>query len=154
MEGKALRKTAPIVDDGTRKICSKCDRDLPYSAFGKNGRGLRPDCRDCHNKNWEYYKQIAQPLQRDNHIKRSYGLTREEYQSLFDKQQGLCASCGLPQAVSHYGKMLPLAVDHDHKTGEVRGLLCISCNRALGYLFDDPERIEALLRYARSNRDG
>ena len=151
-----MRRRIPAIDTGVYKTCSKCKQEKPIGDFGRNKPskdGYRSDCSECHSKYWIPYKEKVQPLQRDNHIKRSYGLTREEYQALLDKQQGVCASCGLPQTVNHYGKLLPLAVDHDHKTGEVRGLLCISCNRALGYLFDDPERIEALLRYARNNKN-
>jgi hypothetical protein len=147
-----VRQRSPILDDGTRKVCSQCERPLPYSAFGKKGRGgLRPECRECHGKYWVPYKEKVQPLQRTNHLKRTYnGFSDADYQALFERQQGLCAACGNAQTVMHYGKPLPLAVDHDHVTGKVRGLLCLACNRALGYLGDDPERIEALLRYAKS----
>lgn len=66
-----------------------------------------------------------------------YGLSREEYDELI---AGGCSVCG-----SHER----LHVDHSHTTGAVRGILCSPCNVALGYLCDDPKRIEALAAYAR-----
>lgn len=59
-----------------------------------------------------------------------YGITPEQYAELFRKQNGMCAICHQPPR----GKMKSLSVDHDHNTGKVRGLLCITCNRAVGYL--------------------
>jgi hypothetical protein len=153
-----VRKSAPIVDDGSRKVCSKCGTPLPLNAFA-NSRGSpderRPDCRSCHSQYWIPYKVQAQPRQRDAHLRRTYdGFSDDDYQHLFELQRGLCASCGNSETVRHYGKLAPLATDHNHATGHVRGLLCQACNRALGLLRDDPERIEALLRYARSTSNG
>lgn len=66
------------------------------------------------------------------------------------EQHGVCAICKMPEhKINHMtGKIDPLSVDHDHKTGDVRALLCNECNRALGNMREDPERIRALLRYA------
>ncbi len=72
-------------------------------------------------------------------LKKKYGITLEDYQALFTKQNGCCAICGTTQ--SAWGK---LAVDHNHDSGEVRGLLCFNCNTSIGKLNDDP----ALLRRA------
>src|SRR6266480_6312978 len=78
----------------------------------------------------------------------NYDMTIEEYQSMLDRQNGLCASCNNPEtAKGNTGKLKPLAVDHDHVTGKVRSLLCSNCNQTLGCLEEDPERVNALLRY-------
>jgi hypothetical protein len=152
-----MRKSAPIVDDGTRKRCPKCERSLPYSAFSKQTKsrdGLSVHCRECHSQYWNAYQEIAKPMQRTYHLRRSYkDFSEADYQALFELQKGLCAACGHPSTTKHYGKTAPLAVDHDHITGEVRGLLCIACNRALGYLNDSPERIKGLLRYIESVKE-
>lgn len=61
------------------------------------------------------------------HLKRVYGLTPEQYQELLDKQNGACAVCQRPEESFN----VKLAVDHDHVTGEIRGLLCSHCNHRL-----------------------
>lgn len=66
-----------------------------------------------------------------------YGLTIEDYNVLVEKQNGLCAICGLPEKTIRGGKLLPIAIDHNHRSGEIRGLLCQSCNRAIGLLKAD-----------------
>jgi len=66
--------------------------------------------------------------QRDLWLK--YRLTEEEYESILKHQGGVCAGCGEPPRKTR------LAVDHDHKTGRIRGLLCWLCNRAIGILLD------------------
>lgn len=71
-------------------------------------------------------------VQRARRLQRDYGLTQEEYDSLFDQQLGFCAICH--QAPGKRG----LAVDHHHLTGKVRGLLCDRCNTGLGLFRDMP----------------
>lgn len=69
---------------------------------------------------------------------RRYGLTLDRYNQLHDKQFGCCAICKEVETNKHAnGKVKKLSVDHNHKTGEVRGLLCSSCNRGIGYLRDN-----------------
>jgi hypothetical protein len=58
------------------------------------------------------------------------------YQQLHDAQNGVCAICKKPETTMKLGRVLKLAVDHNHTTNKIRGLLCCKCNRALG-LFDD-----------------
>lgn len=64
-------------------------------------------------------------------------------------QRGLCAVCGHPQTYRRNGKLLPLAVDHDHETGMVRGLLCHDCNRAIGGLRESADIAFAASQYLR-----
>lgn len=73
-------------------------------------------------------------------LKFLYGITKEQYQKAFKKQGGKCAVCGKK---SHYA----LVVDHDHSTGKFRGLLCRSCNVAIGNLGDDADGLRRALRY-------
>lgn len=85
---------------------------------------------------------------------RKYGLALADYDALLVRQGGVCAACGRPEVIRHPNSTLPgadsLSVDHDHETRMARGLLCRACNRALGLLGDDPERLAALLAYRRS----
>ena len=68
-----------------------------------------------------------------------------------EAQDFKCASCGKAEGscVGRHGA-IPLCVDHDHRTGEVRGLLCTNCNKAAGLLDDLPEKAEQLARYLKS----
>ena len=75
-----------------------------------------------------------------------YKLTPEGYQQLLEAQGGVCAICKKPPLP---GKKL--AVDHDHATGKIRGLLCILCNSTLGYFQDNPETVRAALSYLLRN---
>jgi hypothetical protein len=68
-----------------------------------------------------------------------YGVTQRQYDEMFAAQGGRCAICREAFEV--------LSVDHDHVTGEVRGLLCPPCNIAIGNLADSPERAIAAARY-------
>ena len=72
-----------------------------------------------------------------------YGLVPEEWQEMWDRQEGKCASCGDPLKTGTGG----CAVDHDHITGRVRELLCTPCNIGLGLYRDSPERLEQAAQY-------
>lgn len=88
-------------------------------------------------------------------IKKLYGLTPEDYWGMFDAQNGVCAICNEPESITTTdGVRRRLAVDHDHKTGRVRALLCTSCNLGLGAFKDDPERLAAALAYLDGMNDG
>lgn len=78
-------------------------------------------------------------IQRRSNLKRHYGISIEEYESIAISQDGRCAICRCPpKRVKRRAVAYRLCVDHDHATGRVRGLLCNDCNRALGLLGDDP----------------
>ena len=77
-------------------------------------------------------------------LKKNYGLTPGGYAELLALQEGVCAGCLQRQK----GKRL--AVDHDHTTGHIRGLLCTDCNRGLGLLKDDAARLRRLADYLKS----
>ena len=81
---------------------------------------------------------------RAKYLEETYGITEGEYERLLSSQGGGCAICGNPP------KTRRLAVDHCHKTGAVRGLLCKSCNRGLAYYYDRPERFDKAAEYLRS----
>jgi hypothetical protein len=73
-----------------------------------------------------------------------YGITSDEYDQLLVDQGGVCAVCGLPETSNFKSR---LSVDHNHETGRVRGLLCNTCNRALGLLRDNPEVLRNAASY-------
>lgn len=80
-------------------------------------------------------------------MRRKYGITEREYWRMVDSQGGVCAVCGCePPDTKHSGGK-KLHVDHDHESGRVRGLLCISCNRGLGLLKDSASVLGAASAY-------
>jgi hypothetical protein len=81
-----------------------------------------------------------------SHLKKTYNLTPQEYDAMFEKQGGKCLGCGKYQ----YELKRRLDVDHNHQTIEVRGLLCLNCNRTLGYAKDNIETLESLIKYLKS----
>lgn len=103
----------------------------------------RKACRNWAEKNREYnhrrFRDWAvknrEKLQQKFRMKR-FGVTEEQYQKLMQQQGGVCAICGESNQ-----RLQALAVDHDHKSGKVRGLLCFLCNSVLGFAKDSPERL-------------
>lgn len=85
---------------------------------------------------------------RDRSLFSSYGMRLPDYYRMLEKQGGACRLCGKMETRNGpTGRVLPLSVDHDHKTGKVRGLLCSNCNHGLGSFMDDPEMIERAIVY-------
>lgn len=89
---------------------------------------------DNRDKKLEYQKNYREKRGRELHLKYRFGLDMSSYNDMSEKQSGLCAICGLPEISKFKGKLKHLAVDHNHNTGEIRGLLCSNCNEALGKL--------------------
>ena len=91
---------------------------------------------------------------REIHLRNKFGLTPAGYDALFEAQGGVCALCESPPTPG-----ISLHVDHDHGTGEIRGLLCARCNNALGLFREDPDLLKRAARYVaadakhRSKRD-
>jgi hypothetical protein len=145
------------------RACRVCKKELPETEFyvrdrsGKR-RGGQAMCKSCNSeymKNWiknQTPEQRASRLsrQRDNDLRREFGITLADYDRMLAAQHGVCASCSRPPSGNKNNSVLH--VDHDHETGDVRGLLCGDCNRALGILRDDPDAIWQLLIYARKNQ--
>lgn len=85
-------------------------------------------------------------------VEKLYGLSKGEYKALMDERNGLCGICGQPeiQIDKRTGELRRLAVDHDHKTDKVRGLLCARCNMAIGLFRDDVEVMRLAIAYLES----
>jgi hypothetical protein len=85
---------------------------------------------------------------RKSHLKLKYGMTVEEFDSLFQKQNGKCAIC----LRSHIPGKRPWHIDHDHKTGKIRGILCKHCNVMLGMSQENTEVLNSAISYVRTTR--
>jgi hypothetical protein len=91
-------------------------------------------------------KKISYEDKRRHNYKNRYGITVEEYDVLFEKQLGVCAICDKPENLTKDGKLHMLAVDHNHETLQVRGLLCMNCNTRLGY-FEGKNLLSRMVSY-------
>jgi len=125
------RNARPRVDvpEG-HKYCRTCGEIKPHSEWQRNRSAsdvLATLCRSC--------KAVKG---RARHLKRSYGLTEAERDEMVASQMGLCVICLNAPAVH---------VDHCHKTGKVRGVLCFNCNSAIGKLGDDPDAVRRAAAY-------
>lgn len=95
--------------------------------------------RSWYSRNKEHVKSSQRKYQLQK-----YSLTEQAYSEMLEAQQGACAICGTTEPT---GKWKVFAVDHCHDTGEVRGLLCNECNRGMGLLGDDPDRLRQAADY-------
>ena len=97
-------------------------------------------CKICHNKQTNQYLKKSREIhpekarQRDKkyHIFKKYGITIQEVLNMLQAQGNKCAICGKPLTIND------ACIDHDHKTGKVRGILCRECNWGLGNFRDNP----------------
>lgn len=135
-KGRPLTTLAFRSPIGKRSEClvDRCRR--PASARGR--------CKihyDAKRKEWGLSR--GDPVK--NSLKFHYGLTIEQYERAIEKQNGLCAIC---KKICACGKRL--AVDHNHETGKLRGLLCMRCNTAIGLLEEDTERFSSAVTYLKA----
>lgn len=134
------------------RICTACKLDKPLAAFRRCSRSLngrKRECKPCFSSRVQVWylesgKNRVQDNSRRNHLRKMYGLTVEEFHAMVDAQDERCAVCGWSEC--------RLLVDHDHETGEVRGLLCHLCNVALGMAEDSVERLQELIAYLHKHR--
>jgi hypothetical protein len=124
------------------KVCGKCSLEKPISSFDSNKRGtlgLQSYCKVCSK---QYRDKNKNPLKsREQHLVRTFGLSLSDFNIMLDSQKGVCAICHTAPA------SVPLNVDHCHTTGKVRGLLCGNCNRSLGLMKDNADRLRAAANY-------
>ena len=146
------------------KVCKKCSVEKSDDEFYKEKRvkdGLSARCKECcksdaravFKANPEPYRERARAVpaeaQRWAKILRKYGLTKEGYYAILDKQGGTCATC--PATTSGHNMTDLLLIDHCHETNTVRGLLCQDCNLLLGCIKDEPKRLVAAHFYLKKH---
>lgn len=95
------------------------------------------------------YRRSNPERVRGHDLKKRFGISVEDYQRMLDEQQGVCKICEQPEVKLDHRTKLPrrLAVDHCHKTGRVRALLCSDCNTAIGLLKEDVELMKKAIEY-------
>ena len=127
------------------KFCPTCEETKSVDEFYRHrDKGLYRVCKSCHKiRSAKRAKEIPE-LYRTRNLQSRFGISREFYKLLHEVQGGVCAICRQPETVKGRDN---LAVDHNHETDEVRGLLCHSCNTGLGKFKDDPELLQRAISY-------
>lgn len=100
----------------------------------------------------EYMKKYnrgkwATPHHRNKWLTKKYGMTLEQYTGLLTQQDFVCSICEQPETELRNGRIKSLAVDHNHTTGALRGLLCAACNKMIGWAKEDPNTLERAVQY-------
>lgn len=142
---RQIKKDPDLIPDGY-KLCTECNTLKCVSEFWK----ARSKCKLCMSD--IYKKRIAEldpSGSRIRNLKSKYGLTEQEYMKIHEEQDGRCKICGEPETSK---RSLWLSVDHDHETGRIRGLLCRSCNTALGHAKENLEILYGLIFYIEENQ--
>jgi hypothetical protein len=157
------------------KRCKKCGEVKALAEFYRNSGardGRRPECKACGNavrlrryqqnpereiarvrawqqanphrvKAWAAKNRDKRLKKlREIHLRNKFGLTPDEYERILEAQGGVCGLCESPPSPG-----ISLHVDHDHGTGEIRGLLCVRCNNALGLFREDADLLKRAARY-------
>ncbi len=153
-----LRKNVILTENG--RVCNKCEKTKSWDEFSKDMRGYNQKnsiCRECRNNAFrnEYkdnpaVRRLGGIKIRQDKLKRVYGITYADVVRTFDKQLGRCANraCGKEISLEVKGTSLNRAViDHCHKTGKFRALLCSPCNTALGVLESKENIVLGLMDY-------
>ena len=124
-----------VIESGKEFTCKCCgDTSTAENFYYQRAHGKikinTSKCRDCQK---EYQRRKAFPT--------------ASYEDLLKKQHGMCAICGVQEKdyIAKHGKKF--AIDHNHKTGQIRGLLCCKCNRGLGYFQDSITNLENAIAY-------
>lgn len=149
------------------KVCSGCENNLPLSDFYRNKKkaidasdetkGVYSICKECSyakgclwvSKNRKRYNERARVWAADNKVRllvkrwsKGRAFTVDDYSAMVKAQGNLCAICGMPPKA---GRVLD--IDHNHKTGRIRGLLCSQCNKGIGHFSDDQNLLTLAAKY-------
>lgn len=126
----------------TVKICKDCVTERGGNEYGFRVRPVVEGSGGRCATHWRDEKKRRKGSAHEKRVQKVYGLPAGAYQALYEFQGGRCAICGRGRGISKR-----LAVDHDHRTGLVRGLVDANCNRMLGDLRDDLEAARRLVAY-------
>ena len=108
------------------------------------------ECKSCTVKRTVEYNRENSTSVKSQYLKRNYGLTFEEFEAMLSDQDNCCAICGITKP---QGRHKRFCVDHHHKTGKVRGLLCSNCNTALGLVGDNIDTLKSMIDYLKNHED-
>ena len=139
-----------------KKNCSKCEIEKPFDEFYKMAphktRGVcslqqksayQPKCKQCFKDAIRHKRNTIPNYQRSVDLKYNFGISLEDYNKMLELQEFKCDIC--LRSCGEFSRNL--AVDHNHVTGKIRGLLCGQCNTALGKVKEDKEILLRMINY-------
>lgn len=129
---EATKAYAKIWNEANKELCQELNRKFKAN----NPEKIKQYQKSFKTKNPNYFK--------NKHLEYSYGIPLDEYDRMYSNQHGRCCICGKHSDETHRKRLF---VDHCHKTGKIRGLLCQQCNTALGMASDDIDILCAMIGY-------
>lgn len=138
MTNKDIRRLEQLESKNT-KYCITCHKIKPLLEFGfsaKDRKFVQSSCSKCRSEREKEGRE-------EKRIMNTYGISLKSYDKMLKEQGGGCKICGtkIPNCKGRF------CVDHDHKTGKIRGLLCTKCNTGLGMFVDNPKILAAAITY-------
>lgn len=126
-------------------LCKECYRKLLIARNPQVAIANRARAKRWKENNQERYALLGKA----KHLRRKFGITLIEYQNLLDSQRGVCFLCKNPEKIKNHisKKTSSLAVDHCHKTGKIRGLLCFKCNTTIAHIENNPDIYQIIRGY-------
>lgn len=147
-----------INKSGYRGTCRPCRVIAQRKYVNLNRKKVAKSHKNWYTRNIEKIRQASKIKYKNNKLKdkdkllkRKYNISLEYYNYLLIKQNCVCAICGEFQKSSHAGRTRGLAVDHDHNTGLVRGLLCSRCNLCIGHMNESRTLLMRAIDYLITN---
>lgn len=144
------------------KVCSFCKKSKPLTEYWKQSKTsnrIHSRCKECmkdeyylwnhslkgkvsrHLRNKRFYKKHHESCL-DEHLRQKFGVPKGTYQRMIVKQKNRCAVCNKKESWNRR-----LSLDHNHKTNEVRGLLCHKCNSAIGFAQENTKILKLMIQY-------
>lgn len=156
-------KTRLVVDDKVE--CTSCNLWKPLDQYPKNKNsalGIYSYCSECSNErgreNHKKYRAKGAPdwenkrrKYRNAYYLRTYGITADEFDFKLSEQEGCCEICKTSLCVDEDPKKAHL--DHNHDTGQIRGVLCVRCNKGIGFFLENEDYLGEAAKYLRKYRE-
>jgi hypothetical protein len=139
--------------DGYLKQCKKCKNQQSRDKTKNRNEMSEEELLQARFKDKKKYDNLVSNKRRNQkrrrtmrslHLRRTYGMTIEEYESIYKAQDGCCGICGAKEIET---PRKVLSVDHCHETGRIRGLLCDRCNLGIGMLGDNLQSLQRAVEY-------
>jgi hypothetical protein len=164
---RRCNKTKPLSEyhkhkqmrDGHINVCRDCRSTYCYGWKNENRQVVKTkkakyhfERKDDINKLRREDRKANPSKYKEQNLRYFYGITISDYNKMLDEQKGVCRICKNPELSKHKnGKIRDLAVDHDHKTKKIRGLLCSMCNMGLGKFRENTEYLKGAIEYIKNH---